>query len=88
MQNKKYLTLLMTVYHLLILTILPAVTFEVKQDGTGDFTTISEAVNEAVNNDTVLVYPGVYYESIEIHEKDVTLMSLYENTQNEEYSNF
>ncbi|MET0772239.1 MAG: pectinesterase family protein, partial [Candidatus Limnocylindrales bacterium] len=45
----------------------------VAQDGTGSFTTITEAVAVAQNGDTVLVRPGTYHESIIISE-DITLI--------------
>ena len=32
----------------------------VKQDGTGDYTIIQDAVNASVDGDTVLVWPGTY----------------------------
>ncbi len=61
---------------LLLSVLLSAQTITVKQDGTGDFTTIQAAVDSAQNGDTVLVWPGVYYENIEILSKYVTLGSL------------
>ncbi len=48
----------------------------VKQDGTGDFTTIQQAINHAWNGDTVLVYPGTYYENVDFKGKSLTLGSL------------
>ena len=51
-------------------------TITVKQDGTGDFTTIQAAVDSAQNGDTVLVWPGVYVENILIYDKSITLGSL------------
>jgi len=44
----------------------------VAQDGSGDFTTITEAVEMAVDGDTILVKPGTYTEAITI-TKDITL---------------
>ena len=45
----------------------------VAQDGSGDFTTITEAVAMAKDGDTILVRPGTYDEAITI-DKDITLM--------------
>ena len=53
-----------------------AQTLTVKQDGTGDFTTIQAAVDSAQNGDTVLVWPGTYYENVIIDHKNITLGSL------------
>jgi len=51
--------------------------WEIKQDGTGNFTTIQEGINASVDSDTVLVYPGMYYENIDYLEKSLTVASLY-----------
>ncbi len=48
----------------------------VKQDGTGDFTTIQAAVDSAQNGDTVLVWPGTYVENIIATNKNIVLGSL------------
>ena len=49
---------------LLVLLLVPAVvtaaTYTVRQDLTGDFTTIAAAVNGAADNDTIDVGPGTY----------------------------
>lgn len=44
----------------------------VASDGSGDYTTIAEAVAEADDGDTVLVRPGTYVEAV-IVEEDITL---------------
>jgi hypothetical protein len=49
------------------------VTHVVAQDGSGDFTTISDAVVAAQDGDTIMVRPGTYTEAITI-DKDITLM--------------
>lgn len=54
-----------------------ATTYSIKQDGTGNFTTIQDGINVAINNDTILVYPGTYYENIDYLEKSLTVASLY-----------
>ena len=48
------------------------VTHVVAADGSGDFTTISEAVAAAAEGDTVLVKPGEYAEIVLV-DKDITL---------------
>jgi len=59
----------------------------IKQDGTGDYTTIQEGINASVDGDTVLVYPGTYYENIFYGGKEITLASLYLTTQDKSYIN-
>jgi hypothetical protein len=49
----------------------------VKQDGTGDFTTIQNAVDSSLNGDTVLVYPGIYYENVDLTDKGIVLTSIW-----------
>ena len=48
----------------------------IKQDGTGDYTTIQQGVDAASNGDTVLVYPGIYYENIFYDTISLTIGSL------------
>lgn len=48
--------------------------YEVIQDGTGDFTTISEAIEAATSQDTLLIYPGIYEEAIEVYDKEINLI--------------
>jgi pectin methylesterase-like acyl-CoA thioesterase len=59
----------------------------VKQDGSGDFTTIQHAVDSAVNGDTVLVWPGLYYENVFIDQKAIVLGSLTLTTNDPGYAN-
>ncbi len=60
--------------------------WEIKQDGTGNFTTIQEGIDASVNSDTVLVYPGTYYENlIMTNNNGIALGSLYLTTGDESY---
>jgi len=54
----------------------------VNQDGTGDFTIIQTAIDSCSINDTIRVYPGIYYENLFI-DKSLSLVSNYEFTGNE-----
>jgi len=62
-----------------------AATLTVKQDGTGDYTIIQNAINNAVDGDTVLVWPGIYYENVDFIGKNITLASLMLTTGDETY---
>ncbi|MFO7614766.1 MAG: DUF1565 domain-containing protein [Bacteroidales bacterium] len=48
----------------------------VKQDGTGDFSLIQDAIDAASDGDTVLVWPGRYFENVDFSGKNITLASL------------
>ena len=62
-----------------------ATIFTVKQDGTGDFIKIQDAINAAAVNDTVLVWPGTFFENLHIASKPITLASLYLPTGDKQY---
>jgi hypothetical protein len=47
----------------------------VKQDGSGDYTQIQEAINASSDGDTVLAWPGRYYENLDFSGKNITLAS-------------
>lgn len=53
-----------------------ALTLSVKQDGSGDYTAIQAALDAANPGDTVLVYPGRYYENLNMQTSNISLMSL------------
>ncbi len=46
-----------------------AATLKVDASGGADYTMIQEAINKASNGDTILVYSGTYYESINVNKK-------------------
>jgi hypothetical protein len=79
---------LFTFYFLLLTlftSLLLAETIEIKQDGTGNFTTIQEGIDASADTDTVLVYPGIYYENIIYNGKNITVASLELTTGNAAY---
>jgi len=69
---------------LLLTTSLFSTTWIINQGGTGDFTTISAGITAAVNGDTILVYPGIYYERINYQGKNITITSFYDGDQYDE----
>ncbi|HPR18466.1 MAG TPA: hypothetical protein PLD62_09500, partial [Candidatus Cloacimonadota bacterium] len=60
-------------------------TWQIKQDGTGDFTIIQAGIAASADSDTVLVYPGTYYENLNMNEKNIVLASLELITGNSQY---
>lgn len=48
----------------------------VKSDGTGDYTTISDAVADANNDDIILVYEGTYVESVHASTKKIHIIGI------------
>ncbi len=51
-------------------------TWIIDQSGGGNFTIIQAGIDASVDTDTVLVYPGTYYENLNIDGKNITLSSL------------
>lgn len=52
-------------------------TLTVKQNGSGNYSEIQDAVNHAANGDFILVYPGIYYENVDYKGKTLFISSLY-----------
>lgn len=50
--------------------------YTVRQDGLGDFVTIQSGVEAAQDGDTLVIYPGIYAESIMIKDKTVNLCGI------------
>ncbi|MCX6163445.1 MAG: T9SS type A sorting domain-containing protein [Ignavibacteriae bacterium] len=53
----------------------------------GSYSTIQSAINAAVNGDTILVAPGIYYENINFRGKGILLSSYYLNSHDTSYIN-
>jgi len=66
-------------YFLLLTSHAHATILTVKQDGTGDYTVIQQAYLASASGDTILVYPGTYFENLDLTNslKDITIASLY-----------
>jgi len=62
-----------------------ALILRVSGDGTQDFEQIQSAIAQSCDGDTVLVYPGRYYENLSMMGKNITLASLELTTGNLEY---
>jgi hypothetical protein len=70
----------------IVLTInLKAAVWEINLDGSADFTSIQEGISAAADGDTVLVYPGTYYENIDFSGKEITVGSLCLTTDDDSY---
>lgn len=62
---------------LFLIMLLPAKgqVITVKQDGTGDFSIIQEAVEASESGDTIIVFPGTYIENLDLTNKGIVLAS-------------
>ena len=80
---KKYILLVLVLIY--VNSWLQSATWHIKQDGTGNFTTIQEGIDASTDADTVLVYPGTYYEYINFNTKNITVASLFLTTGDEQY---
>lgn len=65
--------------------LLNSMTWHIKLDGSGDFTAIQEGIDASTDSDTVLVYPGTYYENINFNGKNITVASLEMTTNDPQY---
>ena len=70
-----------------ICSLLISTTYHIKQDGTGNFITIQAGIDASTNADTVLVYPGTYFENVNYNGKCITVASLYLTTGDDQYIN-
>jgi len=72
MKVKIFITLFFLVFFSSFCSLLNSTTWLVKQDGTGDFSTIQEALDapETSTGDSIVVYPGIYYENLEIDSSE------------------
>lgn len=64
-----------------------ATTHTISLDGSADFTAIQDGIDASSNGDTVLVYPGTYYENITYNGKNIKVASLYLTTQIDSFIN-
>ena len=74
MNEKKQFKLYLFLF--IILSILRAETFYVP----GDFSSIQSAINVSTNTDSILVWPGLYEESLDFDGKEIVVSSLYHIT--------
>jgi len=58
---------------------------EISQNGGADFVNIQDGIYEAVDNDTILVHPGIYYENIDFMGKKIVVSSLFIEEQDNSY---
>jgi FlgD Ig-like domain len=73
MKSKLYLLFVL----ICVYSWLQSVTHHITQDGSGDYTEIQEGIDASIDADTVLVYPGIYFENIDYIGKSITVASLY-----------
>ena len=86
MKNKVFLNIFISSF-CLFCSLLNSTIIEIRQDGQGDYQIIQEGIDASSNSDTVLVYPGTYYENINFNGHHITLASLEMITGDRSYIN-
>jgi hypothetical protein len=81
MRIRYYLLLVLFIFY----SSLNSVTWHIKQDGTGNFTSIQEGIDASSDADTVLVYSGTYYENLNFNGRNIVLASLELTTGDEQF---
>ncbi|MCK4358787.1 MAG: DUF1565 domain-containing protein, partial [Candidatus Cloacimonetes bacterium] len=84
MCKKKFISILISI-SFFSFSLLTSAIIIVDINGGGDFTTIQEGIDASTNDDTILVYPGTYYENVNFNGKHITLASLELLTGDENY---
>ena len=51
--------------------------YEINQNGAGDFISIQSAINQSFDDDTLIVFSGIYYENIDLLGKALIIASEY-----------
>ncbi len=64
--HRFWILLVSAVVLVLLSSVSLAAEITVDDDGTEDYTTIQDAVNNAISGDTILVYPGTYSENVDV----------------------
>jgi len=82
---KKFLLITFIFTFLILSKVLNSTIWIIDQSGGGDFPTIQEGIIASSHGDTVLVYPGRYYENVNFNGKNITLASLELITGDESY---
>jgi hypothetical protein len=82
---KAWQIVLSTAFLLSLFSLGNATILRVALDGSQPYTVIQDAINASAHGDTVLVYPGRYYENIRFYGKNITLASLELTTGNMDY---
>jgi len=77
--------MIISVISIFSFSLLSSATIIIDTTGTGDYTTIQEGIDASTNGDTVLVYPGTYYENVNFNGKHITLASREITTGDESY---
>ncbi|MCK4695672.1 MAG: hypothetical protein KAT74_07905, partial [Candidatus Cloacimonetes bacterium] len=70
---KKIVFILFLIYSLTIYCDIPYIDI----NGTAEFTSIQEAINASLDGDSLIVYPGIYYENLDFQSKSLVLASTY-----------
>ena len=70
---------------MLVIGLLNSTLIMVDIEGTGDYLSIQAGINASSDGDTVLVYPGRYFENTDYIGKTIAVVSLEMTTGNRDY---